>query len=327
MAPRRKEQLAYSELMAAMLDEDKRRQKAAKILAVAAARPRPRRPVRAAGRRRRLLGRLHRRRARAGRRHHAPASTSTSPGWRGPVSASASGSTSDCARGEALPFDDGSVDVVVLNHIYEHVVDPEAVVADIHRVLAPAGSLYLGIGHRLGRSSSRTTAAVPVVAAPRRAADRYMRLTGTGDHYYERYSPARRAAPAVRARSTSGTTPCRCSPTRPAFTGSDGPGLRSRASPRRCCRRCCRWSRPTSGWGSGRRARRAGLPSPCRHRAATSRPRPAAHRSRSVRRPAGAPGRHLSARVPRRLRGGASACGPGRQAAPGSGVAEVRGTS
>ena len=34
MAGEREEQLAYSEQMAAMLDEDKRRQKAAKILAV-----------------------------------------------------------------------------------------------------------------------------------------------------------------------------------------------------------------------------------------------------------------------------------------------------
>lgn len=60
------------------------------------------------------------------------------------------------ARGEDLPFEDGSVDVVVLNHIYEHVVDPDAVVADIHRVLAPGGSSTSASG-TAGRSSSRTT--------------------------------------------------------------------------------------------------------------------------------------------------------------------------
>ena len=34
--------------------------------------------------------------------------------------------------------------MVVFNHIYEHVVDPDAVLAEIRRVLRPDGVVYLG---------------------------------------------------------------------------------------------------------------------------------------------------------------------------------------
>src|SRR5690349_23038491 len=36
-----------------------------------------------------------------------------------------------CADGSRVPVRDGSVDVVVFSHIYEHVVDPDAVMAEI----------------------------------------------------------------------------------------------------------------------------------------------------------------------------------------------------
>jgi 2-polyprenyl-3-methyl-5-hydroxy-6-metoxy-1,4-benzoquinol methylase len=90
------------------------------------------------------------------------------------------------ARGEDLPLDDASVDVVVLNHIYEHVVDPEAVVADIHRVLAPTGVLYLGLGNKYGVIEPHHN--LPFLSwLPAGAADRYLRLADKGDHYYERF--------------------------------------------------------------------------------------------------------------------------------------------
>lgn len=90
------------------------------------------------------------------------------------------------ARGEDLPFGDDSIDVVVLNHIYEHVVDPEAVLADIHRVLRPGGVLYLGVGHRYQVIEPHHR--LPFLSwLPRSLADRYLRLTGRGEHYHERY--------------------------------------------------------------------------------------------------------------------------------------------
>ncbi len=185
----REEQLAYSEIMAKMLDEEGRRQKAAKIVAVV----------------RHALGVETLEGLRA-------VDVGCSAGFIADELALAGASTSGVdidepglekararfgervdfrlARGEDLPFDDGSVDVAVLNHIYEHVVDPEAVVADIHRVLRPGGLLYLGIGHRWQVIEPHHR--LPFLSwLPQGAADRYLRLTGKGEHYYEHYySPA-----------------------------------------------------------------------------------------------------------------------------------------
>ena len=183
--PEREEQLAYSESMAKMLDERARRQKAAKIVAVV----------------RHALGVETLSGLRA-------VDVGCSAGFIADELALAGATTSGVdidepglekararfgervdfrlARGEDLPFEDASVDVVVLNHIYEHVVDPEAVVADIHRVLRPGGLLYLGVGHRWQVIEPHHR--LPFLSwLPRGAADRYMRLTRRGDHYYERY--------------------------------------------------------------------------------------------------------------------------------------------
>ena len=91
-----------------------------------------------------------------------------------------------CAAGEALPLADASVDVMVFNHIYEHVVDPDAVLADIRRVLKPDGVLYLGLGNRLGIIEPHYK--LPFLSyLPQRAADGYVRAFGRADHYYEQY--------------------------------------------------------------------------------------------------------------------------------------------
>ena len=41
-----------------------------------------------------------------------------------------------------LPFDDGSFDIVVCSHVYEHVPDPAKMFAEIERVLRPGGDFY-----------------------------------------------------------------------------------------------------------------------------------------------------------------------------------------
>jgi SAM-dependent methyltransferase len=181
----REEQLAYSEIMAKMLDEEGRRQKAAKIVAVV----------------RHALGVETLDGLRA-------VDVGCSAGFIADELALAGATTSGVdidepglakararfgdrvdfrlARGEDLPFDDDSVDVAVLNHIYEHVVDPEAVVADIHRVLRPGGVLYLGVGHRWQVLEPHHR--LPFLSwLPQGAADRYLRLAGKGEHYYEHY--------------------------------------------------------------------------------------------------------------------------------------------
>lgn len=46
-------------------------------------------------------------------------------------------------RGELLPFSDGSLDIVILNDVLEHVDDPERVVSEASRVLKIDGLIYL----------------------------------------------------------------------------------------------------------------------------------------------------------------------------------------
>ena len=90
------------------------------------------------------------------------------------------------ADGETLPFPDASVDAVVFNHIYEHVLDPDAVMAEIRRVLSPTGAAYLGLGNRLGIMEPHHR--LPFLSwLPYRAADRYVSAFGRADRYHERF--------------------------------------------------------------------------------------------------------------------------------------------
>lgn len=182
----RSAQLAYSEQMAAMRDEEKRRRKAAKILAV-----------------------LHHVLDRSDLAGLSVLDVGCSQGFiadelAGAGAAATYGVDIDvpglavahsrfgdrvrfvCAAGELLPLEDGSVDVAVFNHIYEHVVDPDAVIADIRRVLKPTGVVYLGLGNRLGLVEPHYK--LPFLSyLPQAAADRYVRAFGRADHYYEQY--------------------------------------------------------------------------------------------------------------------------------------------
>jgi len=246
-------QLGYSEQMAAMRDEAGRRRKAAKILAVL----------------RHVLGRDEA----TGLSGLTVADIGCSQGFiadelAGAGAAGTLGVDIDvpglavaqsrfggrvgfvCAAGEALPLPDASVDVAVFNHIYEHVVDPEAVLADVRRVLRPDGVLYLGLGNRLGVMEPHYR--LPFLSyLPQGAADRYVRAFGRADHYYEQYRtrPCGGCSPA----GTWSTTRCRCWPSRarsPVTTSCRG---RFRGCRSRRWRRCCRCCRRTSGSRARRR--------------------------------------------------------------------------
>jgi len=91
-----------------------------------------------------------------------------------------------CSDAERLPIATGTVDVVVLNHIYEHVVDPAMLAAEVARVLAPKGVAYLGLGNRLGVMEPHYR--LPFLSwLPRPLAHRYVRAVGRAGSYHERF--------------------------------------------------------------------------------------------------------------------------------------------
>ena len=122
------------------------------------------------------------------------------------------------APGDMIPLPPQSVDVIVFNHIYEHVPDPEAVMAEIRRVLKDDGVVYPGLGNRFGIMEPHYR--LPFLSwLPKRYADRYVRVTGRADSYYERFR-APGAAPNAAA-CTCGIT--RCCPTRSGSLPMIGP--------------------------------------------------------------------------------------------------------
>ncbi len=58
-----------------------------------------------------------------------------------------------CADAAALPFDDGSIDTIIMNDAMEHVANPEAVIDECLRVLSRGGRLFVNfppINHPFG---------------------------------------------------------------------------------------------------------------------------------------------------------------------------------
>jgi SAM-dependent methyltransferase len=156
------------------------------------------------------------------------------------------------ADGEALPFRDGSMDVVVFNHIYEHVVDADVVMAEIRRVLTPTGVVYLGLGNRMGLIEPHYK--LPFLSwLPHRVADRYVRTFHRADNYYERF----RTLPGLK-RMTAGlhvhdySFSVVADPS--AFAAEDVAGGTASTISRRIGRpgrRLARWLLPTFIWVAG----------------------------------------------------------------------------
>lgn len=88
-------------------------------------------------------------------------------------------------NGTRLPFDDRSFDIVITNHVIEHVGDEEAQLAhlaEIDRVLVDSGVVYLAVPNkwRLIEPHFR----LPLLSwLPQWAADAYVRLSGRGSYY------------------------------------------------------------------------------------------------------------------------------------------------
>jgi len=88
------------------------------------------------------------------------------------------------ADSQQLPLPDASVDLVVCNHVYEHVPDALRLFDEIHRVLREGGTCYFGAASRLCVVEPHYK--LPFLSwLPKWLADRYMRWAGRGARYYE----------------------------------------------------------------------------------------------------------------------------------------------
>lgn len=186
-------QLRYSELQPLMADVASRRQKARKILSVLrdALAPRRSKDLRLldvgastgiiAGELGRAFGEV------VGIDVDEPGIQSARERLTGP------NQTLMVADAMAMPFEDASFDVVVANHVYEHVPDPERLFAEIWRVLRPGGLAYVAAGNRLTLIEPHYR--LPFLSwLPVAGSDLYLRALGRGDRYYERM----RTYPAIR---------------------------------------------------------------------------------------------------------------------------------
>jgi 2-polyprenyl-3-methyl-5-hydroxy-6-metoxy-1,4-benzoquinol methylase len=94
------------------------------------------------------------------------------------------------AYGNDLPAESQSFDIIVFNQVYEHTVNPDAVMTEIRRVLRPDGAVYLGLGNRLGIMEPHYR--LPFLSwLPQKAADRYIRVAGKAPTYYENFRTRR----------------------------------------------------------------------------------------------------------------------------------------
>jgi SAM-dependent methyltransferase len=81
-----------------------------------------------------------------------------------------------------LPISDGGFDVLILNHLYEHVRDQAGLFREAWRVLRPGGVAYVAAGSR--RAVLEPHYQLPFLSwLPRGLADRYVRWTGRGKEY------------------------------------------------------------------------------------------------------------------------------------------------
>lgn len=81
-----------------------------------------------------------------------------------------------------LPVSDTSFDLVILNHVYEHVSDPANLFREAYRVLAPGGRAYVSAGNRYAVMEPHY--GLPFLSwLPAGTATRYVRLSGRGERY------------------------------------------------------------------------------------------------------------------------------------------------
>jgi ubiquinone/menaquinone biosynthesis C-methylase UbiE len=89
-----------------------------------------------------------------------------------------------------LPFQDNSVDVIVCNHVYEHVPDANLMMEEICRVLKKEGCCYFSAGNKYVIMEGHYR--LPFLSwLPDPLGSLYLKMTGKGNSYYERHRSLR----------------------------------------------------------------------------------------------------------------------------------------
>ncbi len=85
-----------------------------------------------------------------------------------------------------LHYQNDMFDVVICNHVYEHVADAKQLMREIQRVLKPGGVCYFAAGNRLNLNEPHYN--LPFLSVvPRQIAHIYLRVTGKGKYYHEKH--------------------------------------------------------------------------------------------------------------------------------------------
>jgi SAM-dependent methyltransferase len=83
-----------------------------------------------------------------------------------------------------LPFPARAFDVVICNHVYEHMPDAHRLIREVERVLTAGGVCYFGCGNRFVLLDGEY--GLPLLSIlPRQLASLYVRLFRGGTEYYE----------------------------------------------------------------------------------------------------------------------------------------------
>ncbi|MEK6932611.1 MAG: class I SAM-dependent methyltransferase [Nanoarchaeota archaeon] len=85
-----------------------------------------------------------------------------------------------------MPFSDNSFDLVICNHIYEHVPDAQKMFNEIYRVLRKDGFCYLSAGNKYNLIEGHYK--LPFLSwLPQSFANSYLRIAKMGDIYEEKH--------------------------------------------------------------------------------------------------------------------------------------------
>lgn len=89
-----------------------------------------------------------------------------------------------------FPFRNNSIDVIVCNHIYEHVPYADQMMDEAYRVLKEEGFCYFSAGNKCMIIEGHYN--LPFLSwIPKSLAHIYLRMTGKGDFYYEEHRSLR----------------------------------------------------------------------------------------------------------------------------------------